>query len=46
KTQLPRILVRDPAARVLGARPGQIVRRERDSLVAGRSYYYRLVVDS
>ncbi|MHA2359352.1 MAG: DNA-directed RNA polymerase subunit H [Candidatus Thorarchaeota archaeon] len=46
KTQLPRILVRDPAARVLGARPGQIVRIERDSLVAGRSYYYRLVVDS
>ena len=46
KTHLPRILVRDPAARVLGARPGQIIRIERESPVAGRSYYYRLVVDS
>jgi len=46
KTHLPRIRVRDPAARVLGARPGQVIRVERDSPTAGRTYYYRLVVDS
>lgn len=46
KTQLPRIYSSDPAARVLGARPGQVVRIERDSDTSGKSYYYRLVVDS
>ncbi|MFW9786865.1 MAG: DNA-directed RNA polymerase subunit H [Candidatus Thorarchaeota archaeon] len=46
KTHLPRIQSRDPAARVLGARPGQVVRVERSSPTAGISYYYRLVVDS
>lgn len=46
KTQLPRIQSRDPAARVLGARPGQVIRVERASPTAGLAYYYRLVVDS
>ncbi len=46
KTQLPRIQTQDPAARVLGARPGQVIRVERDSPTAGKTYYYRLVVDS
>ncbi len=46
KTHLPRIQVKDPAARVLGARPGQVIRVERDSPTAGRTYYYRLVVDT
>lgn len=46
KTHLPRIQSRDPAARVLGARPGQVIRVERASPTAGLSYYYRLVVDS
>ncbi|MFX1483462.1 MAG: DNA-directed RNA polymerase subunit H [Promethearchaeota archaeon] len=46
KTHLPRIQARDPAARVLGARPGQVVRVERFSPTAGTSYYYRFVVDS
>jgi len=45
KTQLPRIAREDPAARVLGARVGQVVRIERDSPTAGRTYYYRLVVE-
>lgn len=46
KTQLPRIYVSDPAAKVLGARPGQIIRIERDSNTAGSVFYYRLVVDN
>ncbi len=46
KPQLPRILRDDPAVRVLGARPGQVVRIERESPTAGRTYYYRLVVDA
>jgi DNA-directed RNA polymerase subunit H len=46
KTHLPRIRSKDPAARVLGARPGQVIRVERESPTAGLSYYYRLVVDS
>lgn len=46
KTHLPRIQSRDPAARVLGARPGQVIRVERSSPTAGVTYYYRLVVDS
>ena len=46
KTHLPRIQSRDPAARVLGARPGQVIRVERSSPTAGVTYYYRLVIDS
>jgi DNA-directed RNA polymerase subunit H (RpoH/RPB5) len=46
KTQLPRIYVSDPAAKVLGARAGQVIRIERDSETAGNTFYYRLVVDS
>jgi DNA-directed RNA polymerase subunit H len=46
RNQLPRIFRDDPAVKVLGARPGQIIRIERESHTAGSSYYYRLVVDS
>jgi DNA-directed RNA polymerase subunit H len=46
KKQLPRIYRDDPAVRVLGARPGQIVRIERESPTAGLTYYYRLVIDT
>ena len=46
KNKLPRIRRDDPAVKVLGARPGQVIRIERDSLTAGTSFYYRLVVDS
>jgi DNA-directed RNA polymerase subunit H len=46
KNQLPRILRDDPAAKALGAKPGEVVRIERDSAAAGIVYYYRLVVDS
>ena len=44
KPHLPRIKRDDPAVRVLGARTGQVIRVERDSETAGRTYYYRLVV--
>lgn len=46
RNQLPRIYRDDPAVKVLGARPGQVIRIERVSPTAGQSYYYRLVVDS
>jgi DNA-directed RNA polymerase subunit H (RpoH/RPB5) len=46
KPQLPRILRDDPAAKVLGAKAGQVIRIERDSPTAGRTFYYRLVVES
>jgi DNA-directed RNA polymerase subunit H len=46
RNQLPRIYRDDPAVKVLGARPGQIVRIQRDSPTAGRTFYYRLVVNS
>jgi len=46
KPQFPRIRREDPAARVLGAKVGQVVRIERASLTAGVTFYYRLVVDS
>jgi len=46
KPQLPRILRDDAAARVLGAKIGQVIRIERASPTAGSIYYYRLVVDA
>ena len=46
KKQLPRILRDDPAVKVLGARPGQIIRIERESPTAGVTFYYRLVMES
>ena len=46
KSQLPRIQRDDPAVKVLGARPGQVIRIARESHTAGTSFYYRLVVAS
>ena len=46
RNQLPRIYRDDPAVKVLGARPGEIVRIQRESPTAGSTFYYRLVVDT
>ena len=43
--QLPRIRASDPAAKAIGARPGDIVRIIRKSPTAGRYVSYRYVVE-
>lgn len=43
RDQIPRIFRDDPAAKVLGAKPGQVIRISRESDTAGSVYYYRLV---
>lgn len=43
--QLPKILARDPCARIIGAEPGQIIKIIRPSPTAGVSEAYRLVVE-
>lgn len=45
KSQFPRIRRNDPAARVLGAKVGQVIRIERQSPTAGKTFYYRIVVE-
>ena len=43
--QLPYILNSDPMVRLLGAKPGDIVKIIRKSETAGKSVYYRLVIE-
>lgn len=43
--QLPRLMASDPAAKAIGARPGDIVRIIRDSPTAGKYIAYRYVVE-
>jgi DNA-directed RNA polymerase subunit H len=43
--QLPQIRAADPAAKAIGARPGDIVRIIRDSPTAGKYISYRYVVE-
>lgn len=43
--QLPYILSSDPVVKVLGAKPGDIIKITRKSDVAGVSYYYRYVIE-
>lgn len=42
--QLPHILRSDPAAKEIGAKLGDVVKITRKSQVAGKCYYYRIVV--
>ncbi|MFO8052054.1 MAG: DNA-directed RNA polymerase subunit H [Thermoplasmatota archaeon] len=43
--QLPKILMMDPCAKALNAKPGDVIKVERQSPTAGTSLYYRLVVE-
>ena len=42
---LPKIIEHDPAIKHLSAKAGDIVKIERDSRTAGKSVYYREVVE-
>lgn len=42
--QLPRILSNDPVAKVIGAKPGDVIKIIRKDPIAGESIYYRVVV--
>jgi len=44
-SQLPYIMVTDPIAKEVGAKPGDMVRITRRSETAGSSTYYRYVVE-
>lgn len=44
KYQLPKIRARDPAAVLIGAKPGDVIRIVRKSPTAGLSVFYRFVV--
>jgi len=43
--QLPKILKTDPAIQHLNPKPGDIIKIERKSKTAGKSYFYRVVVN-
>ena len=45
-TQLPLILVTDPAIVGLGVKPGDMIKITRKSGTAGESLYYRYVVET
>ncbi len=44
KDKLPRIFESDPAAKIIGAKPGDVLKITRKSDVSGISIYYRVVV--
>ncbi len=44
-TELPLIFVTDPAIMGLGVKPGDMIKITRKSATAGRSNYYRYVVE-
>ena len=45
REQLPKIFLKDPCAKSLGAHVGDIIRIDRDSFTAGSTTLYRLVID-
>ena len=44
--ELPRILKKDPAIADLNAKPGDIIKIERESPTAGKSLFYRVVINA
>jgi len=44
-TELPLILIRDPAIMKLGVKPGDMIKITSKSATAGESFYYRYVVE-
>jgi len=44
-TDLPLIFVNDPAIIALGVKPGDMIKITRKSATAGKSFYYRYVVE-
>lgn len=46
KEQLPKVRSNDPAVKVVGGQPGQIVKITRASPTAGRFTAYRLIVEA
>ncbi|MFO7872719.1 MAG: DNA-directed RNA polymerase subunit H [Candidatus Undinarchaeales archaeon] len=44
KFQLPKIKRRDPAIRGLKAKYGDVIKIERESMTAGKTDYYRVVI--
>ena len=44
-TDLPLIFVSDPAIIALGVKPGDMIKITRKSATAGKSFYYRYVVE-
>ncbi|HJM79478.1 MAG TPA: DNA-directed RNA polymerase subunit H [Nitrosopumilus sp.] len=44
-TELPLIYVSDPAIKLLGVKPGDMIKITRKSPTAGESLYYRYVVE-
>jgi len=43
--ELPKILVTDPAITTLNVKPGDVIKIIRDSPTAGKSIYYRVVIN-
>tara|TARA_Y100000310_G_C20568292_1_gene756677 strand:+ start:487 stop:732 length:246 start_codon:yes stop_codon:yes gene_type:complete len=45
KTQLPRILITDPAIQLLDAEIGDVIKITRKSPTIGKAYFYRVVIN-